>query len=82
MPWNRQRQSRGGIPRVPLLVTSGSYLIKYGDLDRWGVMKMKTSRFVVADAGKVAGTTALSSPVGAHGPVEKFTLLSQLRGKG
>ena len=33
---------------------------------------MKMSRFVVADAGKVAGTTALSSPVGAHGPVEEF----------
>ena len=35
------------------------------------MMKM-SRRFVVADAGKVAGTTALSSPVGAHGPVEEF----------
>ena len=39
---------------------------------------MKTSRFVVADAGKVAGTTALSSPVRAHGPVEEFYLFIYL----
>ena len=34
-------------------------------------MKM-SRRLVVADAGKVAGTMALSSPVGTHGPVEEF----------
>ena len=57
------------------LSLSCSLPTQYGDLDRWGMMKMKTSRFVVADAGKVVGTTALSSSAGAHGPVEEFTLL-------
>ena len=44
----------------------------------WGWGGAISSVDVSQDTGSVDGATAFSSPVGAHGPVEEFTLLPDL----